>query len=223
MTISILAFDQKTGTYGGAATTGNLCVGGWVLRGNSESGLSASQGSLPSTMWGDEVLALMRRGDTAEAAVRQVVGADPGRDERQMSALDLTGGTGTFTGANSIEAAGTRTAPAVVVAGNLLASQDVLDACLTAFLAAPGPVDRRLLAALGAAAQAGGDSRGLLSAAMLVVAADRPPLTLRVDHSERPLEALADLHGRATSGDYAAWARHVPTRTDPHRAIPFPA
>ena len=41
MTISILAFDAKTGTYGGAATTGSLCVGGWVLRGDPESGLSA--------------------------------------------------------------------------------------------------------------------------------------------------------------------------------------
>ena len=223
MTISILAFDEKSGTYGGAATTGSLCVGGWVLRGDAESGLSASQGSLPSTMWGNDVLALMRGGETAEAAVLQIVDADTGRDERQLSALDPKGSTGAFTGANSIPTAGVRFAPGVVVAGNLLASEDVLDACLDRFLTAAEAMETRLLNALGKAAQAGGDSRGLLSAALLVVGADRPPLSLRVDYSEEPLKALVDLHGRATSGNYARWAEHVPTLIDPHRAIPFPA
>lgn len=223
MTISILAFDEKTRTYGGAAATGSLCVGGWVLRGDAESGLSASQGALPSTLWGDEVLARMGRGEGAEAAVARVVGADAGRDERQLSALDPGGGTGAFTGANSIASAGVRAARHVVVAGNLLASEDVLDACLEGFAAAQGALDTRLLRALNAAARAGGDSRGLLSAAMLVVGRTRPPLSLRVDYSETPLDALADLHTRATSGAYARWTRHVPTLDDPMRATPFPA
>ena len=82
MTISILAFDEKTGVYGGGAATGSLCVGGWVLRGDAESGLSASQGSLPSTMWGNDVLARMRDGEPADLAVRRVVDADAGRDEQ---------------------------------------------------------------------------------------------------------------------------------------------
>lgn len=223
MTISILAFDEKTGVYGGGAATGSLCVGGWVLRGDAESGLSASQGSLPSTMWGNDVLARMRDGEPADLAVRRVVDADAGRDERQLSALDPKGGTGAFTGANSVPAAGTRFAPGVVVAGNFLASEGVLDACLDGFLTATGTMDTRLLNALGGAARAGGDSRGFLSAAVLVVGADRPPLSLRIDYSETPLEALADLHRRATNGDYARWAKHVPTLRDPQRATPFSA
>ncbi|WP_095590651.1 DUF1028 domain-containing protein [Actibacterium ureilyticum] len=221
MTISILAFDEKTSTYGGAATTGSLCVGGWVLRGDAESGVSASQGSLPSTFWGTDVLARMRGGDSAAVAVDTVVAADPGRAERQLSALDPTGGTGAFTGQNSLGAAGTRSATHVVVAGNLLASDKVLEACLAGFQAAEGALDLRLLAALDAAAHAGGDRRGLLSAALLVVARDRPPLTLRIDHSDTPLSALSDLHRRATQGDYARWTAHVPTLDDPTRAKPF--
>ena len=71
MTISILAYDEKSGTYGGAATTGSLCVGGWVLRGDGESGMSASQGSLPSTMWGSDVLDRMRAGTPADDAVAE--------------------------------------------------------------------------------------------------------------------------------------------------------
>lgn len=223
MTISILAFDEITGIYGGAAATGSLCVGGWVLRGDAESGLSASQGSLPSTMWGNDVLALMKGGETAASAVRRIVEADAGRDERQLSALDPGGSTAAFTGANSIAAAGSRSARHVVVAGNLLASERVLDACLEGYKTAEGTLDEKLLKALDAAAYAGGDARGLLSAALLVVGRNRPPLSLRVDYSETPLEALAELHGRATSGDYARWVGHVPTLQDPERAAPFPS
>lgn len=221
MTLSILAFDEETGAYGGAATTGSLCVGGWVLRGDVESGLSASQGSLPSTMWGTGVLEAMRSGVPAAQAVEQITDADAGRAERQLAALDLAGGTGNFTGANSIATAGARAARHVVVTGNLLASEEVLDACLDGFHAAQGPLAERLMAAIGTAARAGGDSRGLLSAALLVVSRSAPPLTLRIDYSQTPLADLDALYRRATSGLYADWLRHVPTVDDPERAEPF--
>lgn len=223
MTISILAFDEKTGAYGGAATTGSLCVGGWVLRGDPESGLSASQGSLPSTMWGTDVLALMRGGTPAAEAVHQITSADSGRAERQLAALDPRGTSGHFTGTNSIPVADARSAPNVVVTGNLLASSAVLEACLSGFLNTTGSLDTRLMAALDAAASEGGDSRGLLSAALLVVSRDRPPMTLRIDHSQTPLADLRALHGRATSGLYGDWVTHVPTLDDPQRSVPFVA
>ncbi len=221
MTISILAFDEKTGAYGGAATTGSLCVGGWVLRGDAESGLSASQGSLPSTMWGTDVLVQMRGGRSAAEAVERITSADSGRSERQLTALDPSGATGHFTGDNAIPVTGVRTARHVIVAGNLLSSDAVLDACRDGFVDHPGPLALRLMAALNAAARAGGDSRGLLSAALLVVSRTTPPLSLRIDYSETPLSDLAALHNRATSGLYADWSGHVPTLEDPQRGEPF--
>ena len=221
MTLSILAFDEKTVSYGCAATTGSLCVGGWVLRGHPESGLSASQGSLPSPMWGDDVLALMRAGKSAQDAVTAVTQADPGRGQRQLAALDPGGGTAHFTGGESIPVAGARTASHVVVTGNLLSSDAVLDACLNTFLESDLSFDRRLIASLKAASQAGGDSRGLLSAALLVVARTAPPLNLRVDLSDDPLAALERLHHAATTDLYADWTGHVPTLDDPSRAAPF--
>ena len=222
MTITILAFDRKTGSYGGAATTGSLCVGGWVLRGHAESGMSALQGSLPSTMWGDDVLTRRRDGVPAAQAVDLVTGADPGRDQRQLAALDPSGGTASFTGTDSIAAAGARQAAHVIVAGNLLSSDAVLEACLAGFLAADGPFDLRLLAALDAAAAAGGDSRGLLSAALLVVNRAHAPLSLRIDRSTQPLSDLRILHQAATTGPYANWAAMVPTLQTPDRATPAP-
>ena len=202
--------------------TGSLCVGGWVLRGDVESGMSASQGSSPSTMWGEDVLTRMRTGLTAAQAVAGVTSADAGRAERQLAALDPAGGIGYFTGFNSIATAGGRSAKHVVVTGNLLASEMVLDACLDGFLAAEGGLDLRLLQAIATAAKAGGDSRGLLSAALLVVSRSAPPLSLRVDYSETPLADLVALHRRTKTGLYADWLRHVPTLDDPDRAEPFP-
>lgn len=221
MTISILAYDEKTGSYGGAAATGSLCVGGWVLRGDPESGMSASQGSLPSTLWGTETLAAMRTGESAADAVARITAADPGRAERQLAALDPAGGTGAHTGTASIPAAGARTAPHVIVTGNLLSSEAVLDAALSAYLAAEGSFETRLLDALDAASEAGGDSRGFLSAALLVVNRARPPLTLRIDHAETPLADLRRLHRLATTGSYAHWVAHVPTLDDPTRGTPY--
>ena len=56
MTFSIIARNPKTGEIGGATATGNLCVGGWVLRGNVDKGVTATQGFYPSTIWGENIL-----------------------------------------------------------------------------------------------------------------------------------------------------------------------
>jgi len=220
MTFSILAHDPETGAIGGAAATGSLCVGGWVLRGHLSAGMSASQGASPSTLWGEEVLAEMRDGKEAAAAVRSVTGADGGKGYRQLAALDLEGRTGAFTGDLNTPEMGSAAFGTGVVSGNMLAGLDVLDGMVQAFEGATGGLDLRLLAALRAAEGAGGDSRGLLSAALLVLHPDHAPLTLRVDHhADDPIGALTDLHARATTGEYAYWAEKVPVKNDRERGL----
>jgi uncharacterized Ntn-hydrolase superfamily protein len=217
MTFSILAQDLSTGEIGGAAATGALCVGGWVLRGDSRGGMSASQGAAPSTMWGEDALALMRDGTSAGDTVAQLTGADRGRDWRQLAAIDRNGETACHTGSANSDWKGAITDRHLVVAGNLLAGPKVLDALRDAFNAASGPLAQRLLTALAAAEAAGGDTRGLQSAALLVVVDHAPPLTLRIDWSENPVADLHRLYHRSQSGDYAAWLPRVPTRNDPER------
>lgn len=217
MTFSILAQDLNSGAFGGAAATGSLCVGGWVLRGDSRAGMSASQGAAPSTMWGEDALLRMRAGDSAEQAIATVTGPDEGRAWRQLAALDRAGGTACHTGSANTAWRGSLMAPGLVVSGNMLAGPQVLEALRGGFLAARGTLAERLLAALAAAEAAGGDTRGLQSAALLVVSDDAPALTLRVDYSENPVAALDDLHRRSQSGDYAAWLPSVPTRNNPWR------
>src|SRR6056297_1563327 len=107
MTFSLLARDEKTGALVAAAATGSLCVGGWVIRGALGAGLVASQGTAPSTLWRDEVLARMAEGATAEAAIRSVTAVDPKRAHRQIAALALSGQGAGFTGAESVSVADT--------------------------------------------------------------------------------------------------------------------
>jgi uncharacterized Ntn-hydrolase superfamily protein len=217
MTFSILAHDPSSGALCGAAATGSLCVGGWVLRGDSRAGMSATQGAAPSTMWGEEVLAMMREGRDAEAAVARVTQADRGRDWRQLAALDRAGRGAAFTGAKNTAWRGSLLREGLVVAGNLLTGPEVLVALADGFVGAAGALPERLLAALRAAEAAGGDSRGLESAALLVVSDDAAPLTLRVDWAEDPVAALQALYGKTREPAYANWVVTVPTRADPER------
>jgi uncharacterized Ntn-hydrolase superfamily protein len=218
MTFSLLVRDPVTGALGGAAATGSLCVGGWVLRGRLGAGLSASQGAAPSTFWGDEVLSRMQTGASAEAALQAVTAPDPGRDWRQLACLDLQGRTAAHSGIRNNDARGHRCLPDRVASGNILKGLETLDVLIDTYTAASGPLSARLLAAMIAAQTRSGDRRGLQSAALLVLHPDHPPLSLRVDWAEDPLAALTHLHARATSGDYAAWTRAVPVASDPHRA-----
>ncbi|KAA2313838.1 DUF1028 domain-containing protein [Pseudooceanicola sediminis] len=218
MTFSILARDAETGRIGGAAATGSLCVGGWVLRGRVEAGLTASQGTAPSTLWGEAALDEMQAGSSAAQAVSRVTTPDPGRAHRQLAALDVLGGTAAFTGEASVPACASRSASGVIVSGNMLTSESVLDAVLSTFVSTTGALPDRLLAALTAGEKAGSDSRGLMSSAMLCLGPDMPPLNLRIDYSETPLGDLAGLLGRATARPYADWSYLVPTRQAPFRA-----
>ena len=217
MTISLLARDPETGHLGGAAATGSLCVGGWVLRGDPRAGMSASQGTAPSTLWGEGVLARMAAGACAADAVAATIFPDPGRGHRQLAALDLSGRGHAFTGAASIAVAGAEARSDAVAAGNMLANDRVIGAALDGFLAATGDFAARLLAGLTAAHTAGSDSRGLRSAALLVVGRDMAPLTLRVDMAGEPLAALAALLAEARRPPYADWLREVPTLDAPWR------
>jgi len=211
MTFSILAKDPASGAIGGAAATGSLCVGGWVLRGIPGVGMSASQGMSPSTLWGENVLALLKDGQAPGQALASVVAPDRGKAQRQLSVLNRVGESAVFSGERNTPQVSEREFECGIAAGNMLMNDTVIDALVDGYLGAVGPFPHRLLEALQAADAEGSDLRGLQSAAVLVLSPSRAPLTLRVDFSEEPLAALAGLLRRATSGDYAAWIENVPT------------
>jgi uncharacterized Ntn-hydrolase superfamily protein len=134
--------------------------------------------------------------------VRRLTEADEGRDERQLGVVDAQGRAATYTGSACLDWAGGRTGEGSAAQGNILVSAATVDALAETFAAAQGSLAARLLEALAAAEEAGGDSRGQQSAALLVVERDGgyaglsdTLVDLRVDDHERPIEELRRLYG----------------------------
>lgn len=223
MTFSILAFNPKTKEVGCAAATGNLAVGAWVLRADAQAGAAASQGSSASVLWGDSALRALSQGQAAEQVIQTLTAADQGSEYRQLTVLDLEGRSAAFTGASNEDYKGSRLGLNYAIAGNWLSNAKVLTQMEEVFLKrrdqSESSLDLCLLEALEVAYQAGGDARGLFSAALKVVSAQAPPLDLRIDYDQRnPLERLRTLHKKATSPPYSTWVtQHAPTLNDPYK------
>ena len=216
MTFSLLNLDKNTGTFAGATATGNLCVGGWVLRGQTHVGMTASQGTEPSVLWGEEALVEMQKGLSAPVAVDQVTRTDPRREWRQMAAIDGDGTASAFSGERNGSIIDEIVEDGLILTGNILSNKTVLARMRDAFIGSDSPIEDKLIIALRAGAGAGGDSRGLMSAAMLVLPPDAPPLTLRVDFDEAPIDRLEALLQKTRDPAYRAWLKTLPTRPFPN-------
>ena len=201
MTFSIVARDASNGDLGIAVASKFLAVGAVVPSAKAGVGAVATQASA-NVAYGPEGLRLLETGVGAVEALARLLTADGDRDVRQAAIVDAAGGAATHTGGECLPWAGGRTADGVAVQGNILTGPEVVDAMLEAYLATPGPLPDRLVAALSAGDGAGGDRRGRQSAALLVVRAgggygggnDRW-LDLRVDDHAEPVAELGRLRG----------------------------
>ena len=217
MTFSILARDKDTKEIGGAAATGSYCVGGWVLRGSLNAGLSASQGASASTFWGEQTLGFIESGLNARDAIYKVVNVDEGKEHRQLSCMTLDGDTFSFTGNQNTSEYFHHAENNLVVAGNMLSSKNVISEMVSYFKDSSGNLAARLVATLKKGEEAGSDIRGLKSSSLLVLHENKAPLTLRIDNSDKPLEDLSSLLDKVTSGKYADWTKTVPTKNEPNK------
>ena len=191
MTVSIAAVDRVTGDVGAAATTRFLAVGAGVLWAEVGVGAVCTQ-AMARIEYGPEVLELLRAGTSPADALAAVTAVDAGREDRQLGAVDAAGQGATFTGSQCFDWAGGRVLADAVIQGNILVGSIVLDAMEQAWHdSADAPLDHRLLAALRAGDETGGDRRGRQSAALLVRrAAGGDPVDLRVDDHHAPLDEL---------------------------------
>jgi len=201
-TFSICACDLDQGRWGVATQSKFLAVGSVVPWAEPHIGAIATQ-SYANPRYGPDGLALLREGLSADEAVEQLTSADEGREHRQLGVVDGEGRSATFTGSECLDWAGGRTGPSYAVQGNILVSEATVAALESTFLATAGrPLAERLLDCLAAAQEAGGDSRGQQSAALLVVEKDGGYarlsdvlVDLRVDDHKRPIEELTRLYG----------------------------
>jgi uncharacterized Ntn-hydrolase superfamily protein len=201
-TYSIAACDLEAGQWGVATQSKFLAVGSLVPWAEPHVGAVATQ-AYANPRYGPQGLTLLREGLAAEAVVERLTSADEEREHRQLGVVDRDGRAATYTGSECHDWAGGRTGDGYAAQGNILVSEDTVNALAETFEQTAGnALAERLLDCLDAAQAAGGDSRGQQSAALLVVEKDGGYASLsdvlvdlRVDDHDRPLEELRRIHG----------------------------
>jgi uncharacterized Ntn-hydrolase superfamily protein len=223
MTYSLAAVCGRTGQVGVAAMTAMIGVGKLVSHARPRVGAAASQAFMNPYLAIDG-LRLLAEGHGAGDALTRVIDEDPGRDGRQFGVVGLDGPSAAWTGPAPEAGKGPRTGEAWACQGNRLAGPDVLDAAVEAFLAREGDdLVVRLLAALDAGEDAGGDTKGHRSATIYILDTEEYPLwDLRIDHADEPLRELHALYEHFEQ-ELVWQIRKMPTRDNPLGEFDFSA
>lgn len=201
MTFSILARCPETGRIGAAVASCVLAVGPRIVLARAGVGAVAVQAG-GWLHWRQRILTSLADGASAQQAVMQLSN-EAGYASSQIAALDVGGAAFAVTGTDCEGFAGQISAEAVTVQANTMVSDEVWPAMLDAFHSETRPLEHRLVAALRAGDEIGGDFRGRQSAAVMVVSADPtyvptgdgddPTVDLRVDDAADPVDDLARL------------------------------
>lgn len=199
-TFSIVARDSITGEMAVGVQSHWFSVGALVPWGKSGVGVVATQ-SFVNPAYGPKGLALMEKGKSAPVALKELVAADEGREFRQVAFLDNSGKAAAFTGENCVEYAMHHVGENFSVQANMMLNDEVIPAMKKAYRENSSlPLAERVVKALIAAQEVGGDIRGKQSAALIVVGADKvenswedKKIDLRVDDHQEPLKELERL------------------------------
>ena len=210
LTASIVAHDPGTGEVGVGVFTAYPSVGMRVPYAEPGVGAVATQ-ALTERSFGPRGLRMLREGAPAGAVVKELIDADPGSETRQLAVISAAGDVAGFTGEACVPFTGEVEGESCRCQANMMAAEGVPEAMRAAFTVADGGLAERLLAGLDAGQAAGGDARGQMSAALLVVPAAGEPwevtVDLRVDHHDHPLSELRralDFHRAFALLDVAA-------------------
>ena len=226
MTYSIVARDPETGELGVAVQTCTFGVGRMVPWAIAGVGAVATQ-AMGEPAYGPRCLDAMGAGASsadALAAARELDGASA---IRQVGVVDASGAADAFTGEMTLEYAGHVVGDGWSIQANMMATPDVWPAMAEAYASAKGSFGERLLATLRAGEAAGGDARGHMSAAMLIVEGVRQEhpwegrvIDIRVDHTTGdPITELERLYHAALA--YRHFSHGVDTimSGDPNGAL----
>jgi uncharacterized Ntn-hydrolase superfamily protein len=196
-TFSVIGRDPATGELGVAVHSKTLAVGSRVRGGKGGVAVFAHQaGSNP--LYSRIGVELIEAGWNPKEALDFMIRGDSMRDSRQVAVLDMQGRTAAWTSQESSDWKGHKCGVDYCAQGNTLAGPQVVDAMARSMEESVGkaPLAERLLAALTAGNDAGGDRRGMQSAGLLILVprsiADFGDwaLDLRVDDHRNPFVEL---------------------------------
>jgi uncharacterized Ntn-hydrolase superfamily protein len=213
MTFSIVARIADAQMFGVAIASSSAAVAARCAHARSGAGAVATQ-NLTDPSLGPRILDSLAQGVDSAAALDQVVRGRPFAEFRQLAVIGRHGPPAIHSGARTLGVAGSACGTHAAAAGNLLAGADVPAAMIEAFERAPGHLGARLLRALRAGLDAGGEVTPVRSGGLLIVRElSWPIVDLRVDWSDAdPIAELA-----------AIWDRYAPQIEDYVRRAIDPA
>ncbi|MEV7604020.1 DUF1028 domain-containing protein [Paenarthrobacter sp. NPDC089322] len=189
MTFSIAATDGH-GRFGIAVSSSSPAVAARCAHLRDGVGAVSSQ-NITDPRLGPALLDRLQAGYSAQEAIDAVVHESPAVDYRQLVVLDASGSSAVFSGAHTLGVFGEGHGLTSVAAGNMLAHPGVAQALCEAFEASSGELEERLMAALRAAEDAGGEAGPVKSAGISVVSGHGWRDTdLRVDWHDDPVGEL---------------------------------
>ena len=215
MTFSIAARCPRTGMLGVATSSKALAAGGMVPHCRAGIGAIASQ-SFVNPYLGIDGLELLAQGLPAERAIERLIEDDPGRALRQIAVVDKDGRAAAYTGEKCIPWAGQVSGAGYVCLGNILEREEVVQSMARAFeTTLIEELPERLVQALEAGQEAGGDRRGRQSAGIIVVSEELyPSCDLRVDDHADPVPELRRVF-EVYKREQIPFLQMMPRRDDP--------
>jgi uncharacterized Ntn-hydrolase superfamily protein len=193
MTFSLTARCPDTGMFGMVISSSSPAVAARCVHLRAKAGVVASQ-NITDPALGQIGLDLLGRGLGAIEVRDALVASTPFIAYRQLTVIDALGRVASHSGSNTLGIHAIHPGDGVIAAGNLLANDQVPAAMVRGYQASAGkPFAGRLVAALQAGLDQGGEAGPVHSAGLCVVRdVSWPIVDLRVDWSDRPIEALAE-------------------------------
>jgi len=194
MTFSIAARCEKTGMFGVAVSSSSPAVAARCAYVRAGVGAVLSQ-NITDPRLGDRILDQLEQGMGAEEAIADICHSSEHMQYRQLIAVDRHGGSFVFSGKNALGNRGEAMGLNVASGGNLLAADTIPQVLVDAFLSSEGLLAERLLTAMQAAVDAGGEEGPIHSAGLKIAGkVSWPIVDLRVDWTDScPVAELAEL------------------------------
>ena len=195
-TFSIAARDPASDAVGVAVQSKFVGVGALVPFVSADAGAVATQ-SFANVAYGPDGLDRLREGRDAADVIDALTSADDEAPSRQVGIVGLDGEPAAFTGGDCHDYAGDLQGDHYTVQGNILENEATLTAMAEAFEETDDGLPERMIAALHAGNEAGGDRRGEQSAALYVAKPEGGYggrndrwIDVRVDDHDSPIDEL---------------------------------
>jgi uncharacterized Ntn-hydrolase superfamily protein len=196
VTFSLTARCEVTGAFGIVVSSSSTAVAARCAFTRARVGAVATQ-NITDPRIGPRALDLLETGLPARTVLERIVETSEHIAYRQVAIIDDQGRTAAYSGSKTLGIHAAADGPQCVAAGNMLADAAVVHAMVEAFAGATGSFGKRLIRALKAGLEAGGEAGPVHSAGLLIQAdVPWPVADLRVDHAEDPIGDLTTLWER---------------------------